>query len=111
MLGCRESDHTAILRGADNVKIAVSWERAVDVIPASGGKGSAIRHILNYYGLDRSAAIAFGDGCNDIEMLQEVGTGIAMGNAAPQLKAVADRICGSVADDGIYTYCVEQGLI
>ncbi|HIR87077.1 MAG TPA: HAD hydrolase family protein, partial [Candidatus Limivicinus faecipullorum] len=56
-------------------------------------------------------AIAFGDGNNDIEMLQTVGTGIAMANASEQLKAVADKVCGHVAQDGIYHYCLEQGLI
>lgn len=111
MLGCREADHAAIIRGAGNVKIAISWDRAVDVIPASGGKGSAIRHILDYYRLDRAAAIAFGDGLNDIEMLQAVGTGVAMANATPKLKAIADDVCGHVAEDGIYHYCVRHGLI
>ena len=111
MLGSREEEHAAIIRGTANAKLAISWERAVDVIPATGGKGSAIRQILAHYGLDPSQALAFGDSHNDLEMLQAVGTGIAMGNATPQLKAVADQICGSVSEDGIYHYCVAQGLI
>ena len=111
MLGCREADHAAIVRGTGNVKLAISWERAVDVIPSTGGKGSAIRHILDYYHLDPTEAIAFGDSHNDTEMLQAVRTGIAMGNATPQLKAVADQICGSVSEDGIYHYCVDHVLL
>ena len=111
MLGCRDTDHPAILRGTDNAKIAVSWERAADVIPSSGGKGSAIAHILDYYGLSAREAMAFGDNQNDIEMLQAVGNGIAMGNAVPQLKAIADAVCRPVQEDGIYHYCLEHGLI
>ncbi len=111
MLGCREEDHDAIIRGANNVKLAISWDRAVDVIPRSGGKGSAIRAILNHFGLDAKEAIAFGDSHNDLEMLQEVGTGVAMGNASALLKDIADDICGPVSDDGIYHYCVQHGLI
>lgn len=111
MLGCRESDYPAIIRGAANVKLARSWERAVDVIPLTGGKGSAIRHILDHYDLDPSQAIAFGDSHNDMEMLQAVGTGIAMGNATPQLKAIADEVCGPVSEEGIYHYCMDHGLI
>ena len=42
LIGCRRTDHAAILNGAQGVKIAVSWDRAVDVIPASSGKGIAI---------------------------------------------------------------------
>lgn len=111
MIGCAEADHAVIIQGAGRVKLAISWERAVDVIPAAGGKGNAIRRILNYFHLDTTEAIAFGDGLNDIEMLQTVGTGIAMGNAAPRLKAVADHICGHVSEDGIYRYCVDHGLL
>ena len=44
-------------------------------------------------------------------MLQAVGTGIAMENGSNELKAVADDICGHVAEDGVYHYCVEHGLI
>lgn len=55
--------------------------------------------------------MAFGDGGNDIEMLQTVGTGVAMGNALDNVKAIADEICGTSADDGIYHYCLENGLI
>jgi Cof subfamily protein (haloacid dehalogenase superfamily) len=111
MLGCRESDHAAIARGADGIKIAVSWDRAVDVIPASSGKGIAISRILSHFQLDPSQAMAFGDGRNDTEMLQTVGTGIAMGNAAEELKAIANDICPPVSEDGIYHYCLEHGLI
>jgi len=37
--------------------------------------------------------------------------GIAMGNAGDEVKAVADATCKNVEDDGIYYYCVENGLI
>jgi len=40
-----------------------------------------------------------------------VGTGVAMENASEKLKAVATDHCGHVAEDGIYYYCVEHGLI
>lgn len=111
MLGCRESDHAAIIQGASNVQLAISWDRAVDVIPKISGKGRAVQKILSYFQLDASQALAFGDGRNDIEMLQAVGTGIAMGNAAEPLKEIADDICAPVSQDGIYRYFAERGLI
>ena len=46
-----------------------------------------------------------------MEMLQAVGLGVAMGNASEELKKTADDICGHVADDGIYHYCVACGLM
>ena len=82
-----------------------------DIIPAAAGKGNGIRKILEYYHLDAGDAIAFGDGNNDIEMFHAVGTRVAMENASEQLKAAADEICGHVAEDGIYYYCLEHGMI
>lgn len=111
MLGCREREYAKILKHVENAKIAAWWDRAVDVIPVTGGKGVGIEKILEHYCLKKEEAIAFGDGDNDIEMLKAVGLGIAMENGSEKLKAAADRICGHVAEDGIYHYCREQGLI
>lgn len=111
LIGCRKTDHAAIIADAKGIKVAVSWERAVDVIPSSSGKGTAIEKILAYFGLDASQAMAFGDSYNDLEMLKCVGIGVAMGNAAAPLKAAADDGCGDVSEDGIYQYCLEHGLI
>ena len=44
-------------------------------------------------------------------MLEAVGTGVAMGNATDDVKQLPMTICGHVAEDGIYHYCKEQGLI
>ena len=111
MMGCRKADYPAILDGVAGAQIAAWWDRAVDIIPAGGGKGVGIEKVLAYYHLDKAEALAFGDGNNDTEMLQAVGTGVAMGNASPQLKEIADEVCGPVTEDGIYHYCVSKGLI
>lgn len=111
LIGCREADHPALLQGAPDAKIVISWDRAVDVIPANSGKEAGVRSMLAHFGLTEENALAFGDGNNDIEMLQTVGTGVAMENASPQLKAAADTICGPVLGDGIYHYCLQKGLI
>ena len=111
LAGCRKEDYPRMMKNVKAAKITSWWERAVDIIPATGGKGIGISKVLEYYQLDRSQAMAFGDGNNDIEMLQAVGTGVAMANASEELKAVADEICGDVAEDGIYHYCLQKGLI
>lgn len=111
MSGGLESEYAAFLQNVQNAKIAAWWDRAVDIIPADSGKGVGIENVLAYYRLKKEEALAFGDGNNDIDMLQAVGTGVAMGNASDELKAVADEICGPASDDGIYHYCVGHGLI
>lgn len=111
MMGGRKDEYDAILRGVDGAKIAAWWDRAVDIIPASGGKGIAVEKMLEFYGIDKSDSMAFGDGNNDIEMFRAVGTGVAMANASARLQAAATAHCRDVKEDGIYWYCVENGLI
>lgn len=111
MMGGREDEYPQILEGVQGARITAWWDRAVDIIPCDGGKGRGVEAILEYYHLSKENALAFGDGNNDIELLQAVGHGVAMGNASEQLKAVADDICRSAADDGIYFYCLEHGWI
>ena len=111
MLACCSDEYDAITENVKHAKIVTWWPKVINMIPMSGGKGIGIEHVLAYYGFDKSQAVAFGDGNNDIEMLQAVGTGVAMGNAAEDLKAIADDICKDVAEDGVYHYCLEHGMI
>ena len=110
MIGHQDSERDAITQNTENIKLARSWPRAVDVIPGSSDKGAAIAKILAYYNLDASQALAFGDSFNDIEMLQTVGTGVAMGNAPESVKDIANDVCDTVTRDGIYHYCIQHGL-
>ncbi|EST04344.1 HAD family hydrolase [Lactobacillus crispatus] len=93
------------------VRIVLIKKKRFWIIQSSGSKGVAIEKVLNHYQIPASQALAFGDGGNDIEMLKTVGYGVAMGNATDNVKAIADDICGSVQEDGIYTYCKEHNLI
>lgn len=111
MMSGTKEEYPMILEGVHDSKIAAWWDKAFDLIPKTGGKGIGVQAILDYYGFSNEEALAFGDGGNDIEMLQTVGTGVAMGNALDHVKAIADDVCGHVAEDGIYHYCLEKGLI
>lgn len=111
LMSGREEEYPKMLAGTHNAKIAAWWDRAVDIIPTAGGKGIGIEKMLEYYGLDKSEAMAFGDGNNDIPMLEAVGTGVAMGNGSDRVKAAAKDVCGTAAEDGIYHYCLTHGLI
>ncbi|MCG7657956.1 Cof-type HAD-IIB family hydrolase [Wielerella bovis] len=90
----------------------IRWHpHAIDLLQASGSKARGIEAALGKLGLQMSDAMAFGDGPNDMEMLQEVGFGVAMGNAVPELKVVADYVCPAIDDDGIYRGLVDLGVI
>ena len=111
MLGCNMEERKHILDGTQHAKLAAWWDRAVDVIPLEGGKGAAIEQVLDYYHFTKEESVAFGDGANDIDMFQAVGTGIAMGNASEEVKAMADEVCGSVQEDGIYTWVLQHIIV
>ncbi|MFA7193132.1 MAG: Cof-type HAD-IIB family hydrolase [Bacilli bacterium] len=55
-------------------------------------KASALEKIAQYYGIDKSHTIAFGDQHNDIEMLKWAKIGVAMKNATAELKSYADYV-------------------
>lgn len=111
MCSCKKDEHSQILSGAPHSQITAWWDKAVDIIPLNSGKGNAVAAVLRHYGFSKDEAIAFGDGHNDIEMLEAVGMGIAMGNAKDEVKDKADFVCKSVEEDGIYHYCIENKLI
>lgn len=77
----------------------------------AAARASALKKCWPITGWTRPKHWPLGDGNNDREMLQAVGTGVAMENGSPELKAIADEICGPVYEDGIYHYCADKGLI
>ena len=81
----------------------------VEINDKNAHKGNAIRQLAQHLGLDMSQVLAFGDGSNDITMLQEAGIGVCMENGLDSVKAVADYITDSCDEDGvakaIYRFC------
>lgn len=75
---------------------------AYDILSKEGGKTTGIESILKYYGITREEIMAFGDGENDMDMLQYAKIGVAMGNAENKVKEAADYVTDTVDQDGIY---------
>lgn len=81
---------------------AVRWSRNfADVFPSGGGKDRGVEAICARLGIPVENTIAFGDGENDISMLETAGIGVAMGNAGDKVKNSADYVTDSVDDDGV----------
>ena len=74
-------------------------------------KAVAIEELLQYLGCDRQQTIALGDGVNDLEMLEYVQLGIAMGNAPESVKQVADEVTDSLNEDGLFKAFQKHHLI
>lgn len=64
-------------------------------------KGSSCLFLVDHLACDHHDSYAFGDGLNDIEMLELVGYGVAMGNADDEVKKVANYIAKSIEEDGL----------
>ena len=78
------------------------WHPAFsDLIPATSSKAEGIARIAARLGLAREELMAFGDGGNDIEMLEMAGMGVAMGNAQDEVKTHADYVTRSCDEEGI----------
>lgn len=69
--------------------------------PAGATKWSAAQRLAQDWGIPTEAVCAVGDDVNDIPMIQAAGLGVAMGNAQPAVKAVADRIAPTHDNDGL----------
>jgi len=74
----------------------------IDIIPENGSKALGIQKTLEHFQLQSSEIMAFGDGENDMEMLQFSQIGVAMGNGSVALKNAADYVTSDIDDDGIW---------
>ena len=82
-----------------------------DITSSSADKAKGIRAIANHLGIEMSETMAFGDGGNDISMLQTAGIGVAMGNALDEVKAHADYVTTDVDNDGVRNALLHFGII
>lgn len=86
----------------NNYKIIDYHNGCYDLFPITGGKGTGVQMILNYYGIDKSDSMCFGDSMNDFDMFNNTGIAIAMGNANPKLKEISSYVSEDADNEGVY---------
>jgi len=105
-------DHRGLQRIYDHFRQEPGMAGAMNVMEAfrhthfelysgTDTKGTGICHALEHLGMSPAQSYAFGDGENDLEMMETVGTALVMGNAKETLKEKAAHVVPSVADDGV----------
>jgi len=98
-----DPEHEPHIMSAMPGSTATRWVSLfADVVPKGISKRIGINKVLEHYDISLNETMAFGDGGNDIEMLMHAGIGVAMGNAADNVKQVADYVTDSVDEDGVY---------
>ena len=98
----------AIFQG--RLTVLRSHELFTEVTPPNASKGNALAFLAERYGIPQAETIAVGDSDNDISMIRWAGLGVAIGNAAPEVIAAADRVAPSVFDDGLAAVIEEYVL-
>lgn len=102
----------AVLQGEASITVAIPG--LVEVLPCGASKADGVKVALGMLGLGASAALALGDGENDIELLELVraagGITAAVANARPALKAVAANVVAS-CDEAGWAQAVERWAI
>ena len=82
-----------------------------EIMSKLDNKGTGIKRIVDYLNIDMEDTIGFGDSMNDYEMIDAVKCGVVMDNGSARLKEIADRICKSVDEDGVYYEFIDLGII
>ncbi|EIT86313.1 hypothetical protein A374_05096 [Fictibacillus macauensis ZFHKF-1] len=112
LLFCEHPEDEGYRTQYDGTFDFIRWHQlAIDVMPSGGSKAKGIEELLKRTPVQRENTFAFGDALNDIEMLQHVGTGIAMGNGLQEAKAAANFVTKPVHEDGIWYGLRKAGLI
>ena len=73
----------------------------LDITRPDSTKADGVRALAHFIGFDPAHAMAFGDNHNDLSLLKSVGHPIAMANAVPELKAVAEFVTRSCDEAGV----------
>ena len=76
----------------------------VEVNPVNASKGKALKRISKLKNIPLNHILAFGNGENDIDMLETAGLGVAMENSFDTVKKIADDVCLDNEHDGIGVY-------
>lgn len=77
----------------DEIELSFSSNRYIELNRKGVNKGNALLELAKILDIKQSETIAIGDNLNDHTMIAKAGLGVAVANAVPEIKAIADYIC------------------
>ena len=92
---------TEDLMDMNDLKIVHGASYNIEINTLTGNKGQALKDFAGLKGIGMDEVMAFGASENDLTMLTAAGTGVAMGNALPEVKAAADMLTLTNDEDGV----------
>jgi hypothetical protein len=90
-----------------NLMVPAYGVEVLEVFDPAVNKWQGILHIAAKHGVDPKQIVAIGDDVNDIPMIRNAGLGVAMGNARPEVQAIAKRVIGTNAEEGLAAFLDE----
>jgi Cof subfamily protein (haloacid dehalogenase superfamily) len=94
----------------DRLSVLRSHPLLIEGVMPTVSKGRALSLLAAHLGVSQAETVAIGDNENDMEMLVWAGLGLAMGNAAPEVQAVADCVLPPISEDG-FVYGIDRYVL
>ena len=88
-------------RFGDRLWVTKSLPKFLEFATLGVSKGSGLDFLSRHLGFSRERTVAFGDGENDVELVEWAGYGVAVANAHERVKEVADWVCPPAAEEGV----------
>ncbi len=95
---------------AERMRVVRSHDLLIEAGPPGATKGTALARLAAHLGVTQAQTAAIGDNDNDVDMIAWAGLGLAMGNATPDVLAVARIVLPSVWEDGA-AYGIEHYVL
>lgn len=92
--------HDAVAELAELAELTYSSGSIIEISAVGVTKAFGLERVAAELGIAAAEVVAFGDMPNDIPMLSWAGRGVAVGNAHPDVMAVADDVCATNEEDG-----------
>lgn len=91
----------AVAEKFPGIRVTASTRNNLELNIASAHKGRALERLAGHLGLTLANCMAFGDGLNDLTMVESAGVGVAMANAVDEVKRAAKIVTASNDEDGV----------
>ena len=105
LIGSKDQASDVLLRIRESIRAfsnaTFSKTNYLEILPTGVNKAKALAVLTEALGLNLLQVAAIGDAANDLEMLNEVGLSIAMGNASSEVKLIADWVVGTNDEAGV----------
>ena len=108
---CTEEEEKRLFGGLQNIVFPRWLDIFTDADRADSSKADGMARVARILGIGMDEVMAFGDGGNDLPMLEAAGIGVAMGNAVPEVQSAADFVAPPADADGIAVALRHFGLL